>query len=438
MGKVIRIFYRSLGCKVNLADLSRVIQRLDPTVFCLTPDPHNADLVILNTCTVTHKADRDARKILGSLLRDHPHLPVIVTGCGAVNHGQELGSQPNVRALVLPGDLDSIVAAIFEAAGFEPPGGDPAQDTSAFERMNRRRAFVKIQDGCNAGCTYCVIPRVRGRERSIPPARALEQIDRFIELGHREVVLCGIHLGRYGREEGSSLAALLRALAPRFERLGAGCRVRLSSIEPLEWSDELLAVLAGSPFVCSHFHVPLQSGDDDVLQRMRRPYRASRFRKVVERLHADFPRAAIGTDVLVGFPGETDQAAGNTLGLVTDLPLSYLHVFTFSAREGTPAASMTGRVDPKKVRHRAAELRKISESRWLSFLKRGVGRRHRLLAERAGPDGVQGRTDSYRKMRIPEGRPGEIVQATAKNLDGDTLVGVLCGDDASDRDGSNE
>jgi threonylcarbamoyladenosine tRNA methylthiotransferase MtaB len=343
-----------------------------------------------------------------------------------------------VHTLATPGDRDSIVAAIQETTGIDAPGDDPQEETSAFERMNRQRAFVKVQDGCNAGCTYCVIPRVRGRERSVPMGKALERIERFLGLGHREVVLCGIHLGRYGSGAGSSLAALLRELSPLFSRAGEGCRLRLSSVEPLEWSDELLTSLSESPFVCPHFHVPVQSGDDSVLGRMRRPYRAEQFTEVVEKLHAAFPQAAIGTDVLTGFPGETDAAADNTLELVARLPLAYLHVFTYSAREGTPAASMPDQVDPESVRRRAAELRKTSENHWHAFTECGVGRLHQLLIERAGPDGARGRTGEYRKMRIPGGRPGDMVSASAKNLEGDTLVGVLCVDDGIDGNGSNE
>jgi threonylcarbamoyladenosine tRNA methylthiotransferase MtaB len=417
-----RLLVRSLGCKVNLADAAAVVEQLDSDCVGLVDDPGAADALLLNTCTVTHRADRDARKILGGLAAKWPRLPVVVTGCGAVRCPERLAEFDNVRAVFEPGQPRAVAAALGAplAAG---PGPSP------FMRLGRRRAFAKIQDGCNAHCRYCIIPRVRGAERSLPLASAVALVGDLLDRGHREVVLTGIHLGRYRADSANSqrpvrLAGLIDALAPVFGDRRPQARLRLSSIEPLELGDELLDAIARSPFVCRHFHVPLQSGDDGVLEAMGRPYRAAAYRRIVAGLRRRFPQAAIGADVLVGHPGEDETAAANTLALLADVPVDYLHVFPYSPRPHTPAARDHRPGDEAQVRERAARLRRLGERRWQAFTAAGVGRLHRLLVERVDAAGARGRSEHYRRIRLagtPAAAAGGILTVRADACSGDEL-----------------
>lgn len=415
-----RVFVRSLGCKVNLADAAAVLERLDPGAVAFVSTPDDADVVLLNTCTVTHRADRDVRKILGSLGARRPDLPVVVTGCGAIAWSERLASYPNVRRVMPPGEPGDVAEALGPV---RPDGAPPA---SGFARLNRKRAFAKVQDGCDARCAYCTIPRVRGPQRSLPLASARKLVRRYLDCGHLEIVLTGIHLGRYGAdlEPRVDLAALLDAIAPDVQAGSGQARLRLSSIEPLEWSDRLLAAIERHPFVCRHFHVPLQSGDDRILRSMGRPYGTQAYTRVVTNLRTRLDGCAIGADVLVGFPGEDDRAAGSTLELLGRLPVDYLHVFPFSARPGTRAADLPGAVAAQLVKQRAAALRRLGRQRWLEFTARGQGQVHRVLLERQGTQGLEGRSEHYRRVRVAPsaGAPGEIVEALATRSSGEWLL----------------
>ncbi len=433
MGEPFRIHFRSLGCKVNLADLAQLVSRLPARRFQITKKIRGADIVLLNTCSVTHKADRDARKILGAMFRDYPGLPVLVTGCGALSMLDVFSKFKNVLKVIPPGKTDKLAAEIFSLAGSSASPEvmhNSKGETSPFLRLGRRRAVVKVQDGCNAGCAYCLLPRIRGRERSVPPELVVEDVEHFCQNGHKEIILSGIHLGRYGQGLGkvANLARLIERLGPLYARLGQGYRLRLSSIEPLEWTPDLIGAIDSSAFICRHFHIPLQSGDDDVLARMRRPYRRSQVQDLIERLRQEFPAAAIGSDVMTGFPGESDAEAENTQEFLRKLQLDYLHVFTFSARPGTPAESLPGRVPGKIVSRRATALRAMGQESWRRFVSRGIGQRLRVLMEDEKDGWLRGRGDSYRPVKVPadEATCGDIIGLHAKNLDEDRLVGVVC------------
>lgn len=420
----ISVLVRSLGCRVNLADAADAVDRLGCERYRYTTDIHAADVALLHTCTVTHKADRDVRKILGAWMRDRPDLPVVVSGCAVVSMGEALRGYENVSRLVPPGNSQAVAEALAALGGPAPASSGP---TSPFQLLGRRRALVKVQDGCNARCAYCIIPLVRGPERSLPVEAVVTKVARMLELGHHEVVLSGIHLGRYQSENGTDLAGLLRSLSPVFEASSPGCRLRLSSIEPMEFTPALLEEISRDRFVCRHFHIPLQSGDDEVLGRMGRPYRTKRYAEIIRSLHQHFEDAALGTDVLVGFPGESEAAAENTRRLIESLPLSYLHVFTFSPRPGTPAGEMPERVPQEIMRRRSAVLRDIGRRHWLEFSKRGLGRPHQVLLEKKTQNAWLGRTGEYRRFSVEYQGDiyEELVEARAESLDGDTLVGVV-------------
>jgi threonylcarbamoyladenosine tRNA methylthiotransferase MtaB len=420
-----KIWIKSIGCKVNLADMASIVRYLPTDRFVMVTDPREAALAVLNTCTVTHKADSDVRKILGGLQRDYPHLPVIVTGCGATRTGNELTRFSNVRGIVAFGDRQALLEAIQEGTC-----SAPAQtQTSPYHRLGRQRAIVKLQDGCNTHCTYCVVPLVRGPERSLPYREACDQIRFLLDAGHHELVLSGIHLGRYGRDlfPVNSLINLLQWIN-RLPGLGTSFRIRLSSIEPMDLTPELVMQLAEMPGVCPHFHVPIQSGDDEVLARMGRPYRVREYQEIINRLSQHFPDAAIGTDVMVGFPGESEKAAQNTLRVVRSLPLTYLHVFTFSARKGTLAATFPERVNTEQIREHSKTLREEGARRWRAFLEDGINRSHQIVVERMRKKYFEGRSERYRPIRFSatEVKIGQLLWVRTETMDSGALVGVPC------------
>ena len=415
-----KVFIRSMGCKVNLADAARIVDMLHGDSFELVGEPELADTVILNTCTVTHKADRDSRKFLGSLASRFPDLPVIVTGCGAVNQGERYRDYPNVKEVFLPGSEKRIAESLDPGSECDLQVNTPR---SSFFRLGRKRAFLKVQDGCNARCSYCTIPLARGPQRSMDPVDVLTQVRRLLDAGHKELVLTGIHLGRYGFDLSRrvALSELLEELAPEFQHRSA--RLRLSSIEPNEWTDELLESISKHDFICHHFHVPLQSGHNEILHRMARPYTTEQYLETIERLRRAFPKSAIGADVMVGFPTETDEMAESTARFAQSLDLNYLHVFTFSARPGTVAFSMAGKVSEKNIKERAGILRDIGHRKWRNFCRSGLGETHVLLGEKTKNGNTEGKSEHYRRLRLMNGKTvGKLIRVKATSMDGDILL----------------
>ncbi|NMB75157.1 MAG: MiaB/RimO family radical SAM methylthiotransferase [Myxococcales bacterium] len=389
-----------------MADTAEILSWLG-NLAQLEESPECADVVLLNTCTVTHKADRDVRKILGSLAKHHPCLPVVVAGCGVKTAGAQLAKYPNVKFVVGSDRPESVAQALATTAGVDDGAARlmNGMESCGQLTLGRRRAFLKVQDGCNSSCTYCVVPLVRGRERSLPVTEIETRFSKLVEAGFLEVVLVGIHLGRYGLGEGLSLIWLLRQVDRWADRLQWNGRIRLSSIEPGEWNDELIDFLRSSKRICPHFHVPVQSGCADVLLRMGRPHSPDSTARLIERLAASFKDVAIGTDVLTGFPAESDSEARETERWLVALPFSYLHVFTYSKRPGTVAAELSGSVPATEIRARSARLREIGRHKWLDFLGKGIGWRHEVILEHSTSGGYTGRSESYRKIRVEQASP---------------------------------
>ncbi|MDR2724745.1 MAG: MiaB/RimO family radical SAM methylthiotransferase, partial [Candidatus Adiutrix sp.] len=357
MGIKPRAVVLTLGCKVNQFDSAAMAESLRAAGYEVAAGPTGADLVVLNTCTVTQKADQEALSLIRRLRRQAPAARLVVTGCLAeadpgllVAAGQVdlvLGQADKGRLVsLLEGSLSEGRGPVSEAADFRAPLSE------------RSRAFYKIQDGCSAGCAYCAVPRARGPSRSLGLEAVLEGFRSSLERGLAEVVLCGIHLGVWGRDlaPAYTLAELLHILASELELDGASFRLRLSSLEPLEAEDELLAAFEMYDWLAPHFHLPLQSGSDRVLELMGRPYRAADFRRLVEKRNRAWPVAAVGTDVMAGFPGETEADFQATLDLLTGLSVSYFHIFPYSPRPGTPAAARPGQVPEHIKRRRTVEL----------------------------------------------------------------------------------
>ncbi len=340
-----------------------------------------AQLVILNTCTVTSNADDDVRQTIRRVHRENPSARILVTGCYAQRAPQDLACMPGVEWVVGNSHKVQIPEILDSANGAPYHGGVHVGDIFAQHDFlaapvedaagDRTRPNLKIQDGCNNRCSFCIIPFVRGRSRSAPAERVIEQVG-ALATRYREVVLSGINLGRWGREPGSTirLADLLRRLLAETDIE----RLRLSSVEPMDFSDDLLGLMAGSPRIAKHVHAPLQSGSDRVLRRMHRKYRPRHYEDRVRKARALMPDAAIGADVMVGFPGETDEEFEESRAFIESLPFTYLHVFTYSERPGTPAAESADQVPMPVRKDRNRILRDLATSKNLQFRMAMIGK----------------------------------------------------------------
>ncbi|MGD2175024.1 MAG: tRNA (N(6)-L-threonylcarbamoyladenosine(37)-C(2))-methylthiotransferase MtaB [Candidatus Brocadiaceae bacterium] len=414
----------TLGCKANLYDSRRLAEALEAMGLRRARTGEQADVCVVNTCTVTAGADRKSRQQAARLGREHPDARVFVTGCYASLCPEELRAVPGVQSVY---GREQWSALLEEINGGPLPGGvSPEGEFGVSGFGGRTRAFMKVQEGCDAGCSYCILPRVRGAPRSRPLEDALAEAGRLVEAGFREIVLTGIHLGLYGRDlaEEAALADLVTALAglSRLERL------RLSSIEALEVSPELLQAMAAAPdVVCPHLHLPLQSGDAGVLKRMNRPYTPEEFLDVVDVVRRTLNRPAVTTDVMVGFPGETEEAFANTMALCRRVCFSRMHVFPFSARPGTPAAGMAEEVPPEVASERSQRLRELGRELAAEWAESFVGSTARVLLERHQDGWLRGYTDRYVGLGVP-GEPeltGRAVRVRVVGREGTSLLGRL-------------
>lgn len=416
-------FLENFGCRATQADGAAIAAQLEAQ-GCLPAPLQQAEIVILNTCTVTAAADEDVRQAVYRIRRRNPAARILITGCYAQRAPLEAAMLPGVTWVVGNSHKERIAELVAQEVA---PGcqarilvGDvnARQPFLAVETAfaDRTRPNLKIQDGCSFHCSFCIIPAVRGRSRSAPPDWVIEQVRR-LSARYREIVLSGVNLGRWGRDLPARprLADLLRRLLAETEVE----RLRLSSIEPMDLSDELLGLMACSPRIARHIHAPLQSGSDSVLRRMRRWYRARHYADRILKARAWLPDAAIGADVMVGFPGETEREFEETVRLVESLPLTYLHVFTYSPRPGTPAAAMPDQTPPAVRKQRNRLLRELAARKNLEFRRRMLGRTLSVLTL-AEP--LRALSDNYLKVELAEPRqPNRIVEVRIGELTADGL-----------------
>lgn len=433
-------YVENFGCRATQADGATLERQFEERGLARASSSEHASVVVLNTCTVTAAADQDARAAIRRVRRRNPKAKIVVTGCYAQRAPEEIASLPGVSLVVgnshkhrladfaLGAPRDSRVPETFipiSALGADSPR--PTADDQrpifvsdifahtellaapVFEAANERtRPNLKVQDGCDNRCSFCVIPYVRGASRSLPLGRVIEEVHELIRSGYREVVISGINLGRWGRDFKNGLGLQTSGLGlltsdpgknaatavriPRSEVRGLRPEVRfvdlirailgqtsleklrISSVEPMDWTDELISLVASSGRIAKHAHVPMQSGSDAVLRRMHRKYRPWHYREKILKIRAAMPTAAIGADVMVGFPGETDAEFEATRQTVEDLPFTYLHVFTYSARPGTPAAAMSNQVPVRVAHERNRILRELAGEKKLAFMRSFVGR----------------------------------------------------------------
>jgi len=374
-----KFYLCTFGCRCNQADSAEMRACLNEASLAETGNPGEARLIVVNSCTVTGRADQQVRQTVRRLHRENPRARLIVTGCYAQRDPEALGRIPGVHAVLGNADRERLLEAGLAGPGAAPGvfrsplAGRPAVlELRATHGGGRTRPNLRVQDGCDARCSYCIVPSVRGPGRSAAPAQVLEEVRRLVRKGAREIVLTGVHLGAYGRTlpQPVSLVELLRRMV---EIPGLG-RLRLSSIEAMDFDRGIVELAAGYPILARHFHIPVQSGSDPVLRRMRRPYTAARYLELLEHIHGRLPAAGLGTDVMVGFPGESDADFRATCELVRRSPLTYLHVFPYSKREATEAAAMPDQIPARVVQDRCRILRALSADLNFAF-------RHRFLGE---------------------------------------------------------
>ncbi len=389
----------TLGCKVNQYESEQIAKGLVGAGFkyldtTLPLEDGLADLCIVNTCTVTHKASMQSRQAVRQAVRKHPDAVIIVTGCYAQTEPDAIRKIDGVHHIIPHKDKNRIpsLATSLLISKTAPQNDGHSHDLENtpiplnapwVAGANKTRPFLKIQDGCNAFCSYCIVPHARGSSTSAALKDVVEQLKLFKKGGYHEVVLTGIHLGRYGRD--LSPPTTLFDLLKQIRSQPCMDRLRLSSIEPLELTRGIIQLVAesqgGAGEICRHFHIPLQSGDNAILNKMNRPYRRETFKELVLGINSVLPDAGIGCDVLIGFPGETDEAFENTFQLIRELPLTYLHVFPFSSREGTPASRFPGKVPQPVVKERCSLARELGQSKKTAFLSGQAGRSGTVLVE---------------------------------------------------------
>jgi len=374
----------NFGCRAAQSEGASIHQELVDSNARAADSPYDATVVIVNSCTVTAEADRDVRQTIRRIASRNPNAQIIVTGCYAQRAPEELASLPQVRYVVgnshkplvaglalnaEHGHAEIFCSDIFLESQLKP--------VSHFGSAGRTRAIVKVQDGCNANCSFCIIPYVRGRSRSIEPETALEEIRELVSRGYKEVVLSGIHLGTYGRDLTRKLT--FHELISKVLEMPGLERLRLSSIEPLEVAPEIIDLVATHPGMAHHFHIPLQSGSARILRAMYRPYTPQYYSQLITRIHDRIPDAGIGADVMVGFPGETDEDFTATYRLIDDSSLTYLHVFPYSPRPGTVAADLPNHVPDHVSRFRAKTLRTLIAQKNQAFRRAMIGHEIEVL-----------------------------------------------------------
>lgn len=440
-------FIQNFGCRATQADGAALERQLASVGLRAAVSDREADLVVLNTCTVTAAADQDARAAIRRIHRENPQAGIMVTGCYAQRAPEEVASLPGVAWVVGNShkhQIADIAASVLLQGDGRRDGFSSSQPRAedSFSNQDASRNFVslesvalsapvftlvgdifahteliaapvfagesiaektrpnlKVQDGCDNRCSFCIIPSVRGQSRSMKLERVIAEANALVAAGYREIVLSGINLGRWGRdfEPQQRFEQLVRALLEHTDIQ----KIRISSVEPMDWSDELIALVAGSPRIARHAHVPLQSGSDRILRRMHRKYRPWHYAEKIRKIHEAMPDAAIGADVMTGFPGETDELFEENRSFIEHLPFTYLHVFTYSSRPGTASAAMPDQVPVHIARERNRILRELAAEKNLAFRRKFVGKTLEVITlQTCGNESTEALSDNYLKVHV--------------------------------------
>jgi threonylcarbamoyladenosine tRNA methylthiotransferase MtaB len=450
---VAQFFVQNFGCRATQADGAALERQLTSSGLRAADSELEADLVVLNTCTVTAAADQDARAAIRRIHRENPQARIMVTGCYAQRAPEEVAALSGVSWVVgnshkhqiaeivssesglaqinTPRDFVSLETVSLSAPAFTLIGDIFAHteliaapvfagDTIA----EKTRPNLKVQDGCDNRCSFCIIPSVRGQSRSMKLERVIAEANALVAAGYREIVLSGINLGRWARdfEPQQRFEQLVRSLLEHTDIQ----KIRISSVEPMDWSDELIALVAGSPRIASHAHVPLQSGSDRILRRMHRKYRPWHYAEKIRKIHEAMPEAAIGADVMTGFPGESDELFEESRSFIEHLPFTYLHVFTYSSRPGTPSAAMPDQVPVHVARERNRVLRDLAAGKNIAFRRKFVGKTLEVITlQQSDAEWTEALSDNYLKVRLAGRHPAnQILTAAITEVGNEELVAV--------------
>ena len=437
-------YVQNFGCRATQADGAAIERQLADKGLHQAQSAADADIVVLNTCTVTAAADQDARAAIRRVHRANPNAKIMVTGCYAQRAPEEVAGLPGVTWVVgnshkhqvaeIAASSNAFVS--LETLALSAPAFTLVGDIFAHTELiaapvfgsddisSRTRPNLKVQDGCNNRCSFCIIPSVRGQSRSMKLERALEESNALAAAGYREIVLSGINLGRWGRDFApqSRFEYLLRALLEHTEIE----KLRISSVEPMDWSDELIDLVATSPRIAKHAHVPLQSGSDHILRAMHRKYRPWHYAEKIRKIREAMPDCAIGADVMVGFAGETDELFEESRRFIEQLPFTYLHVFTYSSRPGTPSAAMPNQVPVEIARERNRILRELAAHKNRQFRQSFVGHTLDVITLQAGgPEWTEALSDNYLKVRVSgQHAPNQLLRADVTAIGGEDVVAV--------------
>ena len=435
-----RVAFYTFGCRLNQYDTEAIRTLFEESGrWRSVPWSDEAEAYVVNTCSVTARADASARKAIRRLHEQRAGAKIIVTGCYAQRAPKEIAALPGVSLVVgaanraqIVGEAESVQAAEARVAVSPVSEATTFLDVPITEMMDHSRAFVKVQEGCNEQCTFCIVPQTRGRSRSRTAQSVLEQVRQLVDGGYVEIVITGVHVGDYGLDLPPGRLTLPELLRRILEDPGLR-RLRLSSIEPASVTEALIDLVAGEPRFARHFHIPMQSGSDSILSRMQRRYRSDHFRSMIGRIAGKIPECGIGTDVICGFPGESDGDFQRTFDLLEDLPITYLHPFTYSVRPGSAAESFDDQVSGEVKKRRVQSLKRLFREKSRAFRERHIGRVMPVVVEASRSRGsawLSGWTDNYLKVNLGPGEPGsaiERVRIEGLNEQGE-LVGQRLGD----------
>jgi threonylcarbamoyladenosine tRNA methylthiotransferase MtaB len=421
------ISFVTLGCKVNQYDTAVLINKLPKSKYTTVPFPGKADIYVIDTCTVTHKADAEARHYINRAKRINPNGVVVVTGCYAQVSAEEISNLKGVDYVVGNSDKFSSLMKIVRQGSLQKEPKIFINDIFKEKKRKfespeidffpgRTRAFLKVQDGCNYACTFCIIPYARGRSRSLGIDDVIKRIRVLRQSGYKEAVLTGIHLASYGRDIGSNLVKLLS----RIEDEKILSRIRLSSLDPADINQDFINFAANSQTICPSFHISLQSGDEQVLKNMRRRYKPKQFLDITDQIRQAMPDSSIGTDIMVGFPGETEAEFNNSYNLLDESELTYFHVFSYSKRKGTKAAIMDNQIDPAVIKQRSKIIRDLGMKKKIEFNKKFVGKELEVLVE----NNSKGTSRNYISVKLHKDdySKGELIDVVISDLEDDMVI----------------
>jgi len=428
-----KVAFYTLGCKLNFAETSYISTLFPEERYTKVSPDQQADIYVINTCTVTSEADRKCRQAIRKFINRSPSSIIAVIGCYSQLRAKEIANIPGVDIVLGTKDKFNLVSlldrtnskaktAITEAGNIEKE----KEFIPSWSSGDRTRTFIKVQDGCDYRCAYCTVPLARGRSRNAPISSIIEEIKNISSGGVPEIVITGVNIGDFGKSTGESFTELLRQI----ENLEEIKRIRLSSIEPDLLKDEIIEMVAKSSKIMPHFHIPLQSGSDKILRLMRRRYTATLFISLVEKIRRAIPLAGIGADIITGFPGETEEDFNETFSLIDSLPVSYLHVFPYSERPGTPAREFKDKVKPEVRNERRKKLTELSKKKNMEFKLMNINSIHEVLFEnRVKNRMISGFTGNYLRVEHPfeKGLQGTIqkVLITGINPSGNMSVKLI-------------